>query len=163
MGRRAKFTNIYELFYGFSTEDIDFVLSELSSSEIELLKKRYGESLDSVTSVSAFDLDKLFLFVVPKVRRTLRNRKMCRDYLTSLTFDEMVSEFGVVNTMIGSLRFGLIDKKSFSKRAICEFLGMEDAAVELCLRRIMKICGKKVQDKEINNCSKNLVLNNDNK
>ena len=71
-----KKTSIYEFFGEFSKEDIDNMISKLSESELQTLKKKFGENLDCLVQRVKWvskDEHKKYIKLYTKIQRLLKN------------------------------------------------------------------------------------------
>lgn len=69
--------SIYEYFDGFTREEIDTVISQLSDKDKALLIKRYGEDLENPvkTDITQKEKNKFYAGLMPKIERVLiKNR-----------------------------------------------------------------------------------------
>ena len=68
--RILRLQSIYELFRGYSKEDIDKVILELTENERELVLLRYGKDLEStdITNLTTEQIITFYTIIIPKIR-----------------------------------------------------------------------------------------------
>ena len=67
--------SLYDLFNGYSKEQVDNMLSKLDEDERNLLKLRYGEDLENpvITQMPKKEKQRYYAWLVPKMKRMLSN------------------------------------------------------------------------------------------
>ena len=68
--RILRLQSIYELFRGYSKEDIDKVILELTENERELVLLRYGKDLENtdITNLTTEQIITFYTIIIPKIR-----------------------------------------------------------------------------------------------
>jgi len=74
-GLRVKYKTIYENFIEYNKEEVDYVISNLSYEDLELIRMRYGEDLDNPVfeKLTQEQNTKFYYSLLPRMKTMLKN------------------------------------------------------------------------------------------
>lgn len=127
MGRQLQ--TIYEYFYDYFVEDIDYVIKSLSEDEKNIIKDRYGDDLHSPHTSDNWNRElskKFYNVVIPKIKRKLLTKKeesKSTAHSNEIDSDISFSEKQVEIADFSSLLIQLIIEGKTNKE-ICEKLNI---------------------------------------
>ena len=157
-----KLKTIYELLQPYSIEEIDQVLATLNEKDKALIQLRYGEDYHQPikTKITKEVSHSFYHKLIPKLKSKLasqvtnknnclsnestNNKKMAgtqndklSDFLQTPVFQQILTTLSPKETVIVSLKFGLVDGKYFSTDTIANFLEIEITEVLETVKKVL--------------------------
>ena len=157
-----KLKTIYELLQPYSIEEIDQVLATLNEKDKALIQLRYGEDYHQpiktkiTKEVSYSFYHKLIPKLKSKLASQVTNKNNClgnestnnketagtqndklSDFLQTPVFQQILTTLSPKETVIVSLKFGLVDGKYFSTDTIANFLEIEITEVLETVKKVL--------------------------
>ena len=87
----SKSKNFYEIYSEFKKEDVDYILNRLNKDEQLLFRLRFGVNLNEINynSLSNNDVNKLYVVVIPKLRKMLYTRESLKNKINFSSYKEI--------------------------------------------------------------------------